>query len=50
MLAQVNARMMGVILNAVDVDGEDSYYYYYHYYGGPEKHYYGIDMESDKTA
>jgi hypothetical protein len=38
-----------VVMNAVDMDGDDSYYYYYHYYGGPEKQYYGA-VESDKTA
>ena len=32
LLLNVNARIIGTILNMVDVEGED--YYYYYYYGG----------------
>ena len=32
LLLNVNARIIGTVLNLVDVDGED--YYYYYYYGG----------------
>lgn len=31
LLAQVNARVLGVVVNAVDVDSPD--YYHYYYYG-----------------
>jgi exopolysaccharide transport family protein len=30
---QVNARVMGAVLNAVDLENQDAYYYTYHYYG-----------------
>jgi len=33
LLQQVNARVMGVVLNAVNFESQDAYYYNYHYYG-----------------
>jgi len=35
LLTQVNARVLGVVVNAVDLKSPDSYYYYYgSNYGG----------------
>ena len=42
-LAQVNARVSGVLLNAVDLDSPD-YYYYYEYQGKYGQRYYDEDM------
>ncbi len=42
-LAQVNARVAGVLLNAVDLDSPD-YYYYYEYQGKYGQRYYDEDM------
>jgi polysaccharide biosynthesis transport protein len=33
LLRQVNARVMGSVLNAVNLESQDAYYYNYHYYG-----------------
>lgn len=33
LLQQVNACVMGVVLNAVNLESQDAYYYNYHYYG-----------------
>jgi succinoglycan biosynthesis transport protein ExoP len=44
-LAQVNARVAGVLLNAVDLDSPD-YYYYYEYQGKYGQRYYDEDMTS----
>jgi len=42
-LAQVNARVAGVLLNAVDLDSPD-YYYYYEYQGKYGQRYYDEEM------
>jgi len=42
-LAQVNARVAGVLLNAVDLDSPD-YYYYYEYQGKYGQRYYDENM------
>jgi polysaccharide biosynthesis transport protein len=42
-LAQVNARVAGVLLNAVDLNSPD-YYYYYEYQGKYGQRYYDEDM------
>lgn len=44
-LAQVNARVAGVLLNAVNLDSAD-YYYYYEYQGKYGQRYYDEDMGS----
>jgi capsular exopolysaccharide synthesis family protein len=43
-LAQVNARVSGVLLNAVNLDSPD-YYYYYEYQGKYGQRYYDENME-----
>ncbi|MGH9554411.1 MAG: GumC family protein [Terriglobales bacterium] len=43
LLLQVNARVMGVVVNAVDLRGPGSYYYYY--YGSKYGHYYSDSSE-----
>ena len=49
-LAQVNARVAGVLLNAVNLDSPD-YYYYYEYQGKYGQRYYDEDMSgSDHDA
>jgi polysaccharide biosynthesis transport protein len=53
-LAQVNARVAGVLLNAVDLDSPD-YYYYYEYQGKYGHRYYdeemtGTDQDSARAA
>lgn len=45
-LAQVNARVSGVLLNAVNLDSPD-YYYYYEYQGKYGQRYYDEDMTDD---
>ena len=45
-LAQVNARVAGVLLNAVNLDSAD-YYYYYEYQGKYGQRYYDESMGSD---
>jgi polysaccharide biosynthesis transport protein len=45
-LAQVNARVSGVLLNAVDLDSPD-YYYYYEYQGKYGQRYYDENMTGD---
>lgn len=47
-LAQVNARVSGVLLNAVNLDSPD-YYYYYEYQGKYGQRYYDEEM-TDKDA
>jgi capsular exopolysaccharide synthesis family protein len=44
LLLQVNARVMGVVVNAVDLRSAGSYYYYY--YGSKYGHYYSESSES----
>ena len=48
-LAQVNARVAGVLLNAVDLNSPD-YYYYYEYQGKYGHRYYDEDMQSDTDS
>lgn len=48
-LGQVNARVAGVLLNAVDLDSPD-YYYYYEYQGKYGHRYYDEDMESETDS
>jgi exopolysaccharide transport family protein len=48
-LAQVNARVAGVLLNAVDLNSPD-YYYYYEYQGKYGHRYYDEDMESERDS
>ncbi len=43
LLLQVNARVMGVVVNAVDLRSAGSYYYYY--YGSKYGHYYSDSSE-----
>lgn len=45
-LCQVNARVAGVLLNAVNLDSAD-YYYYYEYQGKYGQRYYDEEMGSD---
>ncbi len=45
-LAQVNARVAGVLLNAVDLESAD-YYYYYEYQGKYGQRYYDENMEGN---
>ncbi|MGH9602332.1 MAG: GumC family protein [Terriglobales bacterium] len=46
LLLQVNARVMGVVVNAVDLRAAGSYYYYY--YGSKYGHYYSDSSEPHK--
>ena len=46
-LLQVNARVMGIVLNALTWDSAETYYYYGGRYSGP---YYHEDSREDKTA
>jgi len=48
-LAQVNARVAGVLLNAVNLDSPD-YYYYYEYQGKYGHRYYDEEMETEKDS
>jgi polysaccharide biosynthesis transport protein len=48
-LAQVNARVAGVLLNAVNLDSPD-YYYYYEYQGKYGQRYYDEKMEFEKDS
>src|SRR5207249_3551480 len=48
-LAQVNARVAGVLLNAVDLDSPD-YYYYYEYQGKYGQRYYDENMTGDDSV
>jgi polysaccharide biosynthesis transport protein len=48
-LGQVNARVAGVLLNAVDLNSPD-YYYYYEYQGKYGHRYYDEDMESETDS
>jgi succinoglycan biosynthesis transport protein ExoP len=48
-LAQVNARVAGVLLNAVDLDSPD-YYYYYEYQGKYGHRYYDEDMTGSSDS
>jgi len=48
-LAQVNARVSGVLLNAVNLDSPD-YYYYYEYQGKYGHRYYDEDMTDKDSA
>lgn len=51
LLQQVNARVMGVVLNAVDLQSQDAFYYYYYYYGGGrDKSYYKEDASAMKVS
>jgi Mrp family chromosome partitioning ATPase len=46
-LARVNARVCGVLLNAADLKSAD-YYYYYEYKGKYGSHYYQADATPDE--
>jgi polysaccharide biosynthesis transport protein len=48
-LGQVNARVSGVLLNAVDLDSPD-YYYYYEYQGKYGHRYYDEELGSGKQS
>jgi polysaccharide biosynthesis transport protein len=48
-LMQVNARVAGVLLNAVNLDSPD-YYYYYEYQGKYGHRYYDDEIESEKDS
>jgi Mrp family chromosome partitioning ATPase len=48
-LGQVNARIAGVLLNAVDLDSPD-YYYYYEYQGKYGHRYYDENMTGSGDA
>lgn len=48
-LAQVNARISGVLLNAVDLNSPD-YYYYYEYQGKYGHRYYDEDMSGPEDS
>jgi succinoglycan biosynthesis transport protein ExoP len=48
-LTQVNARVAGVLLNAVDLDSPD-YYYYYEYQGKYGQRYYDEEMKFEKES
>jgi exopolysaccharide transport family protein len=48
-LMQVNARVSGVLLNAVDLTSPD-YYYYYEYQGKYGRRYYDDDFESGQDS
>jgi polysaccharide biosynthesis transport protein len=48
-LAQVNARVAGVLLNAVNLDSPD-YYYYYEYQGKYGHRYYDEEMETEQAS
>jgi len=48
-LGQVNARVSGVLLNAVNLDSPD-YYYYYEYQGKYGQRYYDEDMEGPESV
>ena len=48
-LSQVNARVSGVLLNAVDLSSPD-YYYYYEYQGKYGHRYYDDDLEPDQDS
>ena len=48
-LAQVNARISGVLLNAVDLNSPD-YYYYYEYQGKYGHRYYDEDMTGPEDS
>jgi succinoglycan biosynthesis transport protein ExoP len=49
LLTQVNARVCGVLLNAVDLNSPD-YYYYYEYQGKYGKRYYQEDGEDESNS
>lgn len=48
-LAQVNARVSGVLLNAVNLDSAD-YYYYYEYQGKYGQRYYDEELTGDDAG
>lgn len=48
-LAQVNAKVVGVLLNAVDLSSPD-YYYYYEYQGKYAQYYRGEEASHDNDA
>ena len=45
-LAQVNARVAGVLLNAVNLDSPD-YHYYYEYQGKYGQRYYDTELDNE---
>src|SRR3984957_19349681 len=47
LLLQVNARVMGIVLNALNMRSGEGYYYYS---GGYSNHYYDEEPREDKTA
>jgi capsular exopolysaccharide synthesis family protein len=46
-LHQANVRVMGVVLNAFNVNGEEYAYYRYYYGYGHDSHYYNDSPEAD---
>jgi succinoglycan biosynthesis transport protein ExoP len=48
LLLQVNARVMGIVLNALNLQSTGGYYYYYS--GRYSNHYYSEDSVDDKTS
>ena len=48
LLLQVNARVMGIVLNALNLQSTGGYYYYYS--GQYSNHYYSEESVDDKTA
>lgn len=46
LLWQVNAKLMGIVINAVDMNAADKYYYNYYYGADYNRRYYG-DASSD---
>jgi capsular exopolysaccharide synthesis family protein len=48
-LAQVNARVAGVLLNAVNLDSPD-YHYYYEYQGKYGQRYYDTELDTEPEA
>ena len=49
LLQQVNARVLGVVLNAVNLESQDAYYYNYHYYGSQDSSCYAEATDSATT-
>src|ERR1700723_1692624 len=50
LLLQVNARVMGIVLNALNHRSGEGYYYQYGYGGGYANHYYNDESAEDKST
>jgi len=50
LLLQVNARVMGIVLNALDLHSADGYHYYYSYGGRYAGHYYDDGSPQNGTS